>query len=202
MKQPHRFGAGRHAGLAGRLGQWGLAIRHVGATLDPIFALGQTVELKPHASVKLASLTLVAKTRQATLDLAGRYQRWPVVERAFNQARMQSEFDLRQLGFDTDLFRHTQQLLGLLLYPHRVRRAEPATLAANQKGQPGLWAFSLSGDYPILLVSLRSEEDLPLAQEVLQAHTYWRQRRLKVDLAFLNRQEAGYGQALQGDLFR
>lgn len=174
----------------------------VGATLDPIFALGQTVELKPHASVKLASLTLVAKTRPAALDLAQRYQRWPVVERAFNQARTQSEFDLRQLGFDTDLFRHTQQLLGLLLYPHRARRAEPAILTTNQKGQSGLWAFSLSGDYPILLVNLRNEEDLPLAQEALQAHTYWRQRQLKVDLVFLNRQEAGYGEALQGDLFR
>lgn len=174
----------------------------VGATLDPIFALGQIVELPPHTSVKLAYLTLAAATRQAALDLAERYQSWPTLERAFNRARTQSEFDLRQLGFDTDLFRHTQQLLGLLLYPHRARRAEPATLAANQKGQPGLWAFGISGDYPILLVYLQTESELPLAQELLQAHTYWRQRQLKVDLVFLNRQEAGYGQTLQGDLFR
>ncbi|MBE7556011.1 MAG: cellobiose phosphorylase [Anaerolineales bacterium] len=174
----------------------------VGATLDPIFALGQIMELPPHTSVRLAWLTLAAATRQAALDLAERYQRWRTLERAFNQARTQSEFDLRQLGFDTDLLRQTQQLLGLLLYPHRARRAEPATLAANQQGQPGLWPFAISGDYPILLVSLRSEEDLPLAQELLQAHIYWRQRQLKVDLVFLNRQEAGYGQALQGDLFR
>jgi cyclic beta-1,2-glucan synthetase len=174
----------------------------VGATLDPIFALGQMVELPPHTSVKLAYLTLAAATRQAALDLAERYQSWPTLERAFNRARMQSEFDLRQLGFDADLFGHTQRLLGLLLYPHRARRAEPATLAANQKGQPGLWAFGISGDYPILLVNLQSEAELPLAQELLQAHIYWRQRQLRVDLVFLNRQEAGYGQALQGDLFR
>ncbi len=174
----------------------------VGATLDPIFALGQMVELPPHTSVKLAYLTLAAATRQAVLDLAERYQSWPTLERAFNRARTQSEFDLRQLGFDTDLFRHTQQLLGLLLYPHLARRAAPATLAANQKGQPGLWAFGISGDYPILLVYLQTEAELPLAQELLQAHIYWRQRQLKVDLVFLNRQEAGYGQALQGDLFR
>ena len=54
-----------------------------GATLDPIFALGQLVELEPHASMRLAILTLAAKTRQSALELAERYQRWPAIDRAF-----------------------------------------------------------------------------------------------------------------------
>lgn len=40
------------------------------------------------------------------------------------------------------------------------------------------------------------------ATPLLQIHTYWRHRQLKIDLVFLNRQEASYGQVLQGDLFR
>jgi cyclic beta-1,2-glucan synthetase len=83
-----------------------------------------------------------------------------------------------------------------------VRRADSATLSANQKGQPGLWGFAISGDYPLLLVRIRQEEELTLVQELLKVHTYWRNHHLKVDLVILNEKESGYNQVLQGDLFR
>jgi cyclic beta-1,2-glucan synthetase len=173
-----------------------------GATLDPIFSLGQTISLEPHASARLVILTLAAETRPVALDLAGRYQSWSVIEQTFNQARTRAEQRLRQLGFDAPLLQQTQQLLSLLLYPHRARRAEPALLTTNQKGQSGLWGFAISGDYPILLVRLQQEEELSLVQDLLKAHAYWRNRHLKIDLVILNEKESGYNQLLQGELFR
>ena len=173
-----------------------------GATLDPIMSLGQEINLGPYAAAQVAYLTLAAGTRRDALALARRYQGWPSINRAFGQARSHSELELHQLGLDTPEVERIQQLLSVLLYPHAALRADPTTLAANSKGQSGLWACAISGDYPILLVRVSSQEGTALVRELLQAHIYWRNRHIKIDLVILNEKESGYNQELQGQLHR
>ena len=67
-------------------------------------------------------------------------------------------------------------------------RASPETIAANRLGQPGLWRFGISGDYPILLVEVDDPKQVDLVREVLQVHKYLRSRRFMLDVVILNRQ--------------
>ncbi len=173
-----------------------------GATLDPIMALGQEIELEPHATVQVAYLTLAAESRREALTLARRYQEWPAINRAFDQARSHSELELHRLDLTAPEVERIQQLLSVLLYPHAALRADPETLAANSKGQSGLWPFAISGDYPILLVRIGNQAETALVRELLQAHAYWRNRQIKIDLVIINERGIGYDQELQGQLFR
>lgn len=174
----------------------------IGATLDPIMALGQEIELQPHASAQVSFITLASKSREGALGLVRRYHNTRVIVRAFDKARDHAEVELRQLGLTTADLERIEQLLSALMYPSAALRALPATLAANRKGQPGLWPFSISGDHPILLVRMGNSEDLALVQQALQAHTYWRNRRIQIDLVILNQQGTTYGQELRGQLQR
>ncbi|MCL4486794.1 MAG: cellobiose phosphorylase [Chloroflexi bacterium] len=180
----------------------GLVAGTVGATLDPIMSLRQEVELYPHATVRVAFVTLAAPSREKALGLAERYQNWSAIEGAFDQARVRSELELRQLDLTTADLEQAQQLLSILLYPQAGLRSDATTLAANRRGQPGLWPFSISGDYPILLVKINLPEDLAVAEQVLQAHRYWRNRHIKIDLVILNQQATSYSQVLRGQLQR
>ena len=171
-----------------------------GATLDPIMALGQEIELEPHGTAQLAYVTLVAESREDALALARRYRAWPRINRAFDQARSQSETELRQLDLGTSDAKHIQELLSVLLYPHAALRAAPERLAANRRGQTGLWPYAISGDYPILLARIGSQEGIPLVHELLRAHAYWRHRQIKIDLVILNQKDVGYTQELSGQL--
>lgn len=173
-----------------------------GATLDPIMALGQEIELDPHEKTQIAYITLASGSRQGALTLARRYQALPAVEKAFDQALSHSERELHRLDLTTPELEHIQQLLSVLLYPHAALRAKPATLAANTKGQPGLWPYAISGDYPILLARIGSDEETGLVSELLRAHAYWRNRQIMIDLVIINEREAGYDQELQGQLHR
>ncbi|MEZ4682672.1 MAG: glucoamylase family protein [Caldilineaceae bacterium] len=177
-------------------GQW--LSGTTGATLDPIFALGQEIALAPHATVRMALLTISAETREDLLALTTRFQSWGTLDHAFQGARSVANDELRELGIVESRLETVQTLLSLLLYPHPVRRAGPDLLAANQKGQSGLWAYGISGDYPILLVRIREEEEGELLQEVLRAHRYWRRRGLQIDVVILNYQHSNYGQLVQG----
>ncbi len=174
----------------------------VGVTLDPIMALAQDVELAPYARISLAYLTLAARSRPEALALADRYQDWVVLERAVELARRQSELTLNQLELDTPELARMQQLLSLLLYPHATLRAAADVLRANTQGQPGLWAYGISGDLPILLVRVGDVAELPLVLELLRAHTYWRDQQVSIDLVILNLRDSSYSQELQGQLHR
>jgi cyclic beta-1,2-glucan synthetase len=165
-------------------------------------ALELELELKPHTTANVAFLTLAGDDRETVLALAEKYQDWSRFDRAFRQARSQSEMELQQLELDTEQLHHIQKLLSLLIYPHAALRPEPDILATNEKGQSGLWAYAISGDYPILLARIHGEEDLGLARELLLAHTFWRERGLKIDLVLVNEQSRGYNQKLQGQLRR
>ena len=58
--------------------------------------------------------------------------------------------------------------VGERLYPLTKERAKPEILSRNVLGQPGLWAFGVSGDLPILLVRVVDGDDLPLVRQVLR----------------------------------
>ncbi|MGE5221014.1 MAG: GH36-type glycosyl hydrolase domain-containing protein [Omnitrophica WOR_2 bacterium] len=174
----------------------------VGSVLDPVFSLGQEVIIPAHSARQLVYLTAAGDSRQGVLDLAGRYQTHHAVGRAFDMARSQAEMEMRQLSLDTPQLQRITRVLSLLLYPNNALRAQADTLAANVKGQSGLWGFGISGDYPILLVKISDVDQLSLAQEMLQAHAYWRNRQLKIDLVFLNEKGTDYGQEINSHLYR
>ncbi|MHB1295388.1 MAG: GH36-type glycosyl hydrolase domain-containing protein [Anaerolineae bacterium] len=173
-----------------------------GATLDPIMSLGQQMVVEPQASVRLAYVTVVAESRQEVLNLARTYQSWSSIDRAYDQARNRVLADLRQQGLRDEQVRHAQQLLSALIYPHGALRANPERLAANSRGQSFLWPYAISGDYPVLLVRLKEPEQVGLVQELLQLHSYWRQRQVRIDLVILNERDTGYAQELQNQILR
>lgn len=172
------------------------------ATLDPVMSHIIELELPAHSTVSVAFLVMAGENREAVISLTEKYGTWLAVERAFGQARAQSERELQLLKLDTPTLRQFQKLLSLLHYPSGALRAKADVLEANKKGQSGLWAYGISGDYPIVLAHIRDEEELRLARELLKAHLYWRSRGLKIDLVLMNEKPEGYSQQLQGQLRR
>ena len=173
-----------------------------GATLDPIFALGQEVKLNPHESAELAYLTFAGESREAVLALARRYSSWSLIERSFHQANISAQTWLGKQNYNSRTFKNTLKVLSALLYPFKSLRASPETIATNRLGQTGLWRFGISGDYPILLVEIEESKQIDLIREVLQVHEFLRSRRFMVDIVILNHQQTDYGAELNGMLYR
>ncbi|STS90173.1 cyclic beta 1-2 glucan synthase [Klebsiella variicola] len=88
-------------------------------------------------------------------------------------------------------------LASAVLYPVQELRAEGQAIGRNRRGQSGLWGWAISGDLPIVLLSITSEESITSVTTLIQAHRYWRQKGLDVDLVILNNSPGGYQQGLQ-----
>jgi cyclic beta-1,2-glucan synthetase len=162
-----------------------------GGTLDPIFSLAQEIDLKPRAKTRVTFLTLAAPSRADALEKLSHYQTGQAIYHAFEEARVDGERELLELGLNASHIETIQRLLSALLFPCGALRAAAHILAQNTKGQSALWPFGISGDYPILLVRIRNG-DSPLLAEALQAFTYWRSHRVTINLVILNDQDTGY----------
>ena len=173
-----------------------------GATLDPIFALGQELRLDPHGSKDLAFLTFAGESREAILALARRYRNWTLIEHSFHQANIAVQAWLGKQEIVTESFKDLLQVLSALIYSFKGVRASPETIAANRLGQSGLWRFGISGDYPILLVEVDNSKQIDLPREALLLHKFLRSRRFKVDIVIINRQPTDYGAELNRMLYR
>ena len=113
-----------------------------------------------------------------------------------------AQLDLRHLRIQPDEALRYQQLASYVLYPSSRMRAGEDRLRRNRLPQSGLWAFGISGDLPILLVTIEDEDNLDLVQQAFQAHSYWNVRGFKCDLVILNEESEGYNQPLQERLRR
>ena len=176
--------------------------RTTGATLDPIMSMQNRVSLLPYETTQFAVVTLAAASRKAALELANRYLQWGNISRAFEQAAEEAENEMEQFNLTSRNLEQIEKLLSALLYPSPALRANPELLASNSLGQPNLWPFGISGDYPILLTRLEREDNPKLLIELLQAHNYWRRRGLKIDLVILNRSATSYDENLSRQINR
>ncbi len=167
-----------------------------GPVLDPIFSIRCRVRVAPGASVSVTFSTGVAKSREEALLLADQYHDPQAVLRVFDLAWAHSQVELRHLELSTESAHLYQRLASHLLYAGPTLRAAPETIGLNREGVTGLWRLGISGDRPIVLVRIRSLEELPLVQQLLVAHTYWRLKGLEVDLVILNEDSTSYFEEL------
>jgi cyclic beta-1,2-glucan synthetase len=172
----------------------------VGAVLDPIFSLRRSVRLPPLATVRLAFWTMVADSRSAVLDLVDRHRDAMAFDRATTLAWTQAQVQLRHLGLDADDANVFQRIANRLIYADATLR--PARDIIARGGGPAslLWQHGISGDLPILLVTISQPTDLDLLRRLLLAHEYWRMKRLSVDLVIVNEQAASYAEEFQATL--
>jgi cyclic beta-1,2-glucan synthetase len=168
----------------------------VGAVLDPVFALRTRVRLAPGQQAKVAFTTLIAETRAQAFALADRYRDPYAAQRALDLAWTSSQAELQELALTPADAATAQELAGHLLYGHPALRAPQGELQRNRGSQPLLWTLGVSGDAPILLATIGSEDGLPTLRALLAAHRFWRRRGLTVDLVVLDVHPPSYLQDL------
>ena len=169
----------------------------VGTVLDPIFSLRRRVRVAPGQVVRVAFWTVVASSRAELLDLVDRHNDRSAFERAKTLAWTQAQVQLRHLDIEATEAADFQRLAAPILYSDRRFRASSHALIRGAGQQSGLWPHAISGDLPIVLLLIDQVEDMAQVRQLLQAHEYWRAKRLVVDLVIVNERAPSYVQDLQ-----
>ena len=167
-----------------------------GSVLDPIVAIRHRITLDPDETATVNIVSGVGETRDVCMGLIEKHQDRRLVNRVFDLAWTHSQVLLQQLNAteaDAQLYGH---LASSVLYANSLLRADASLLGKNRRGQSGLWGYSISGDFPIVLLKIGDPSNIELVRQLVQAHAYWRLKGLSVDLVIWNEDHAGYRQLL------
>ncbi|WP_089609262.1 GH36-type glycosyl hydrolase domain-containing protein [Dehalobacterium formicoaceticum] len=169
----------------------------VGPVLDPILSLRCRVKIYPGKSVKVAFVLGKGADREQVIMLAEKYHDKSARTRAFELAWNRSQVEAGFLNLKPEEIKNYQKMLAHMVFISPLRKKHQELIGQNTKGQPGLWVYGISGDNPILLLTVKNQEEIRQVETMLKAHEYWRLKGFKVDLVLLNEEEGGYVQPVQ-----
>lgn len=167
-----------------------------GWTLDPVMALQARVSLKPMETKQLIFLTVASTSRTEGLKTAQRYPT-ATIDHVFHDALFETGRLVQQLGIAPAHLPELQVLSSLLVHIHQTFRTVPPTDSSGWNGQPDLWRFGISGDYPMLLLKLSDAENSALLDILVRGHRLWHHSGLKIDLVILRNAATGYVEPLR-----
>ncbi|MDD2900039.1 MAG: glucoamylase family protein [Desulfuromonadaceae bacterium] len=173
-----------------------------GFVLDPMLALRRSLFLEPGQRAQLSLVLAAGDSREKVLLLMDKYSAHHATERALDFAWGSAQQQLQLLHIQPDEARRFQQVAGHLLFPNHLLRAPAERIEDNRKGQSGLWPYAISGDLPLILITIGETREISLVRQMLQAHTYWRMHGLSTDLVILNEEAGSYEHPLQEQLLR
>lgn len=194
------IGRGQNTSSPASMSQAGKLSNSQGAVLDPILSIRRAVELEPGASATIDIFLGVAPDREDAIRMMDKYDNPGMGKRVMDLAWAHSQVTLRQLNISEAEGQLYARLAGGVLYPSHQKRPHASVLLHNRQGQRALWRHGISGDLPIVSVSISSAEMLDLVRQSLQAHSWWKTKGLKVDLVIMLEDRSGYRQPLYQDV--
>ncbi|MCD2339329.1 carbohydrate-binding protein [Ideonella azotifigens] len=163
--------------------------------LDPIAGLLVRLRIAPGASVTLTFCTAAAREADTLSALIDKYRQPSHVERAASMSYTMAGIRLRELQFEPDTW---AALLNLnTLVTGQATRTEGAAQrgpvpVAARCDRRALWRHGISGDRPLIWVSISGEEGLELVQTLKRALRMWSTAGLVVDLVVSNDEPVSY----------
>lgn len=171
-----------------------------GSVLDPIMAIQYRIVIEPQKSAIIDMIFGAADTKETADFLIDKYQDRHLTNRVLELAWTHSQVILRQINAiesDAQLY---ARLASSIIFANASLRTDPSVIVKNNRGQSGLWGYSISGDIPIVLLQVEDSANIELVKQLIQAHTYWRMKGLAVDLVIWNEDHGGYRQVLQNQI--
>lgn len=164
----------------------------VGSVLDPVISIRATVKIEPKDSVKISFITATSDSEEMLLDVMNKYKTPDAVEGAFRLAFASSQVETKYRGVKAEDIELYQSMISDILFvsPRKLRYKH--LIEKNTKGQSSLWQYGVSGDLPIVLITLDNAENLKILTEMLKARDYWMLMDIRVDLVILSTESQDY----------
>lgn len=162
--------------------------RKIELVIDSLVAIKKTINVKANNKIKLDYIICVSEEREYALETIKKYLNMENNKRIFELAKARVEAENRYLeltGKDINLY---QKLLTLIIGKNKkINKIEEGIYSITE-----LWKYGISGDLPIVCISIKNINDIDVIEELIKAHEYFKSKNFETDLVILNEEREKY----------
>jgi cyclic beta-1,2-glucan synthetase len=156
----------------------------VGPVLDPVFSLRIRVSVEAGDSAVVNFCAGSCDSRKTAVQMLAKYSDPAAADRVIEMAWTRSIVESGFINANAEDERAYLRLLPRLVYG-MDRRELAGHILANTLSQQDLWPFGISGDLPIVLVTVKSRDSFEEIEWALKLHDYYRIKGVTFDLVIL-----------------
>jgi len=172
--------------------------RKAGLTTEGVIALKNTIKIKPSEKVYVDLILSVEYDRDLAIRNMEKYKVLENVTREFEIVKAKTEAEARYLeikGKNMDIY---QTILSYILFDNPVRNN--SKLAYKVYDQKDLWKYGISGDLPIITVTIKYINDIYVIKQILKAYEFFRTKNIKVELVIINEENYSYENYIKDEI--
>lgn len=163
---------------------------------DPIMSLRVAITIPAGHTASVSFITGVCESREEAIKISEELDTDYRIDDVFEKFKLQSEIELKYLEINRNQLSAFQDLISPIFYPNASFRGPQQSIIRNNKNQSFLWKFGISGDNPIMLLTVRSVQNAGIIKDVLKAYEYFRINNINVDLIIMIDTKQGYLQEM------
>lgn len=174
----------------------------IGLVTSPCIALKRKIKLKENEEITLNLVISVSEDLEEIKENLNYYKIQENVRREFNISRAKAEEEARYLSMSQKDLKTMQALLPYVMYQNPMKSLYLDNLPNKEYKQSDFWKYGISGDLPILLVLIKSVNDIYAVKEMLKVHEYLRVKGIKTDLIILDYEKNVYEQYVKEQIIQ
>ena len=172
--------------------------RKIGLTTEGIVALKNTIKIQPEQKVYVDLILSVEYEEQLAIQNIEKYKVIENVGREFEIVKAKTEAESRYLeikGKDMDVY---QMILSYILFDNPLKNN--SKLAYKTYEQKDLWKYGISGDLPIITVTIKYINDIYVIRQIIKAYEFFRTKNIQVELVIIDEENYSYENYIKDEI--
>ena len=174
----------------------------VGTVLDPILSMRVRILVKANEKKEVYFITGTADSKEEAIEAVRKYSNNTMLEKVFERYSLSIQLELKSLEIRSSIADMFQSLSSYIFYLQGGREDRAEYIKNIKKHQKDLWAYGISGDLPIVLLTIEDESDINLVLNMVKFYIYMKLKGVNLDFVIYNNEEISYDEPLQKSIFQ
>ncbi len=174
--------------------------RRTGEGLDPVAAIGVTLEVPAGATLQVIFITSVSPDRDQALELIDHFRSPQRVNFSIDQARRRAAAELTELSIDSTKIMRLLEVYADLLWPQPLTERAYTSIHGTESILATLWSQGISGDNPICMAHVRRGSATARIEDLLVLQNYLEKRGTPIDIVLADESPASYAEPVRNRL--
>lgn len=174
----------------------------IGNVLDPIIAIKRKVKIGQGESKAIKYITITGNSKEDIIVKSRNYQENTILEGSIVKSELSLEDNLIAKGIKPTQALIYEKVGSNILFNNYSYTKRIDNLMNLSRGQRNLWSYGISGDLPIVLLTINKEKESDVLRQLIDCHSYLEDKGLKFDIVVINEEEISYEKPLDNALKR